>query len=265
MIDYTLFHYQMLTAILSKMQEYYARNLRENAAVIGYVRTERLISDATIEKFGIGYDPQDASLLTHFLADSKIQLSAAVDAGIFKQDGNDLFDRMSDRVVFPVYDLAGNVIAFSGRVWEKDDARAKFINTATTLIYRKSLAMFGLYQAQTKIQELGYSIIVEGNLDVITLHQAGFENAVAPCGTSVTTEQLAILKSLAGDVMLWFDNDGAGEGASLRAQKLCDKAGLRWYLLGAESELLAAKDADEFVRVFGVKPIQDAITKILEV
>ena len=262
MIDYTLHHYQMLTMILLKMRGYYAENLKKYSKVQDYVRNERHISDSMIEKFGIGYDPKDASLLTHFLSDNKIQLPAAVSAGIFKQDGTDLFDRLSDRVVFPIYDLAGNVIGFSGRVWEKDDTRPKFINTSTTLIYRKSLAVFGLYQAYAKIQELGYSIVVEGNLDVVTMHQAGFENSVAPCGTSITTEQLMILKAFAGDVMFWFDNDEAGEKASFRAQKLCEKVGMKFSMLGAE--MLEVKDADEYINQFGSEPIQKAITRILE-
>ena len=197
--------------------------------------------------FGVGYAPDSWDSLTNALrkkgyTDQELRDSGLV--SISKKNGN-LFDRFRDRLMFPIIDVRGNVIAFGGRVIKKDSEAAKYLNSPETLIFNKRKNLFGMNLA--KKTKLGYFILVEGNIDVVALHQYGFDNAVASLGTSLTEEQAALLSKYTDQVVLIYDGDNAGQNATKRAIPILEKAGIQVKVL----QLRDAKDPDEFLKKFG--------------
>ncbi|MBR1972937.1 MAG: DNA primase [Oscillospiraceae bacterium] len=197
--------------------------------------------------FGVGYAPDSWDSLVNALrkkgyTEDEIRQSGLV--SISKKNGN-LFDRFRDRLMFPIIDVRGNVIAFGGRVIKKDSEAAKYLNSPETLIFNKRKNLFGLNLA--KKTKHPYMILVEGNIDVVALHQYGFDNAVASLGTSLTEEQAALLSKYTDQVVLIYDGDNAGQNATRRAIPILEKAGIQVKVL----QLRDAKDPDEFLKKFG--------------
>ena len=207
----------------------------------------RGMSKYILTTFGVGYAPDSWSGLTDTLrkkgyTDEEIRESGLV--SISRKNGN-LFDRFRDRLMFPIIDVRGNVIAFGGRVIKKDSEAAKYLNSPETLIFNKRKNLFGLNLA--KKTKHPYFILVEGNIDVVALHQYGFDNAVASLGTSLTEEQAALLSRYTDQVVLIYDGDNAGQNATRRAIPILEKAGMQVKVL----QLRDAKDPDEFLKKFG--------------
>jgi len=197
--------------------------------------------------FGVGYAPESWDALVNVLrkkgyTDQELRDSGLV--SVSRKNGN-LFDRFRDRLMFPIIDVRGNVIAFGGRVIKKDSEAAKYLNSPETLIFNKRKNLFGLNLA--KKTKLPYFILVEGNIDVVALHQYGFDNAVASLGTSLTEEQAALLSKYTDQVVLIYDGDNAGQNATKRAIPILEKAGIQVKVL----QLRDAKDPDEFLKKFG--------------
>ena len=197
--------------------------------------------------FGIGYAPDTWTSLVDALrkkgySDEELRESGLVT--ISKKNGN-LFDRFRDRLMFPIIDVRGNVIGFGGRIIKKDDNAAKYLNSPETLIFNKRKNLFGLNLAKKSKQ--GFLILVEGNVDVVALHQFGFDNAIASLGTSLTEEQAALMTRYADQVVLIYDSDKAGQNATQRAIPILEKAGLQVKVL----QMRDAKDPDEFLHKFG--------------
>ena len=156
-----------------------------------------------------------------------------------------IFDRFRDRLMFPIIDVRGNVIGFGGRTLKNDADIAKYLNSPETLIFNKRKNLFGLNLAKKSKQES--LLLVEGNIDVVALHQYGFDNAVASLGTSLTEEQAALMSRYTEQVVLLYDGDTAGQNAAQRAIPILEKAGLRVKVL----QMRDAKDPDEFLKKFG--------------
>ena len=197
--------------------------------------------------FGVGYAPDSWDALVNALrrkgyTEEEIRQSGLV--SVSRKNGNS-FDRFRDRLMFPIIDVRGNVIAFGGRIIKKDSEAAKYLNSPETLIFNKRKNLFGLNLA--KKTKHPYFILVEGNIDVVALHQYGFDNAVASLGTSLTEEQAALLSSYADQVVLIYDGDNAGQNATKRAIPILEKAGIQVKVL----QLRDAKDPDEFLKKFG--------------
>ena len=197
--------------------------------------------------FGVGYAPDSWDGLTNALrkkgyTDQELRDSGLV--SVSRKNGN-LFDRFRDRLMFPIIDVRGNVIAFGGRVIKKDSEAAKYLNSPETLIFNKRKNLFGMNLA--KKTKLPYFILVEGNIDVVALHQYGFDNAVASLGTSLTEEQAALLSKYTDQVVLIYDGDNAGQNATKRAIPILEKAGIQVKVL----QLRDAKDPDEYLKKFG--------------
>ena len=197
--------------------------------------------------FGVGYAPDSWDGLVTALrkkgyTEEEIRQSGLV--SVSKKNGG-VFDRFRDRLMFPIIDVRGNVIAFGGRVIKKDSDAAKYLNSPETLIFNKRKNLFGLNLA--KKTKLPYFILVEGNIDVVALHQYGFDNAVASLGTSLTEEQAALLSKYTDQVVLIYDGDNAGQNATKRAIPILEKAGIQVKVL----QLRDAKDPDEFLKKFG--------------
>ena len=197
--------------------------------------------------FGVGYAPDSWDALVTALRKKGYSEQELRDSGLVsvsRKNGN-LFDRFRDRLMFPIIDVRGNVIAFGGRVIKKDSEAAKYLNSPETLIFNKRKNLFGLNLA--KKTKHPYFILVEGNIDVVALHQYGFDNAVASLGTSLTEEQAALLSKYTDQVVLIYDGDNAGQNATKRAIPILEKAGIQVKVL----QLRDAKDPDEFLKKFG--------------
>ncbi|MBQ3193139.1 MAG: DNA primase [Oscillospiraceae bacterium] len=197
--------------------------------------------------FGVGYAPDSWDALVTALrkkgyTEDEIRQSGLV--SVSRKNGNS-FDRFRDRLMFPIIDVRGNVIAFGGRIIKKDSEAAKYLNSPETLIFNKRKNLFGLNLA--KKTKYPYFILVEGNIDVVALHQYGFDNAVASLGTSLTEEQAALLSKYTDQVVLIYDGDNAGQNATKRAIPILEKAGIQVKVL----QLRDAKDPDEFLKKFG--------------
>ncbi|MBO4732905.1 MAG: DNA primase [Clostridia bacterium] len=209
--------------------------------------TGRGLKPATIKHFGLGAAPDSwDALLNHLRAkgfyDNDLFAANVVNKG---QKGG-YYDRFRKRVIFPIIDIRGRVIGFSGRAMPGDDkAGGKYVNTADTPVYKKSVNLFGMNFAKNHCAES--IILVEGNMDVISLHQAGFENTVAALGTSFTAEQAKILSRYTKEVVLTLDADAAGVKAAARAGEILKNTGLRVRVISVPD----GKDPDEFIKKHG--------------
>ena len=215
----------------------------QGAPGLSYLRN-RALSMATIRHFGLGYAPSTRYMLVDHLAKKGYQEAEMVQANVaFQGRSGRAVDRFFDRVMYPIIDLRGNVIAFGGRVLT--DAKPKYLNTSDTLVFRKSDALFALNFA--KNQGSGQLILAEGYMDVIALHQAGFPNAVATLGTALTTEQARLMARYAKEAVICYDADGAGQKATARAIPMLREAGLLVKVLN----IVGGKDPDEYIRSYG--------------
>ena len=201
----------------------------------------------TLINFGIGYAPDSwDSLVKHLRSkgytDEELKESGLVT--VSQKNGN-LFDRFRDRLMFPIIDVRGNVIGFGGRIMKKDDNAAKYLNSPETLIFNKRKNLFALNLA--KKSKLGYLILVEGYMDAITLHQYGFDCAVASLGTALTSDGANLLSKYTDEVVLIYDGDTAGQNATQRAIPILEKSGLKVRVL----QMQGAKDPDEYLKKFG--------------
>ncbi|MBQ7767608.1 MAG: DNA primase [Oscillospiraceae bacterium] len=207
----------------------------------------RGMNKAILTQFGVGYAPDSWDSLIKAMKAKGYTEQELIDSGLVtkSQKNGNIFDRFRDRLMFPVIDVRGYVIAFSGRTMKKDDDVAKYLNSPETAIFNKRKNLFGLNLAKkTKENSL---ILVEGNVDVVALHQYGFNNAVASLGTSLTEEQAALITRYVEQVILLYDSDKAGQNATQRAIPILEKAGLRVKVLHVHD----AKDPDEFLKKFG--------------
>lgn len=203
----------------------------------------RKITDRTITKFGLGYAPKEWDSLLKHLKSKGFSISEMVDAGLVKQNSKGYYDMFINRVMTPIIDVKGNVIAFGGRVL--DDSKPKYINTGETLVYKKTNELFGLnFAKESKENSL---ILCEGYMDVIAMHQAGFDNAVAGCGTALTPEQIKLISRYSDEVILIYDSDEAGQKALSKALRLFKNTTMKIKV----PVFSGGKDPDEIIRTYG--------------
>ena len=207
----------------------------------------RGMTKSILTTFGVGYAPDSWDSLVKAMLAKGYTEEELKESGLVtvSQKNGRIFDRFRDRLMFPIIDVRGNVIAFGGRIIKKDSEAAKYLNSPETLIFNKRKNLFGLNLAKKTKQ--GFLILVEGNIDVVALHQYGFDNAIASLGTSLTEEQAALMTRYADQVVLIYDGDKAGQNATQRAIPILEKAGLQVKVL----QIKDAKDPDEFLRKFG--------------
>ena len=216
----------------------------QGAAGLEYL-TKRGLSGATLKHFGLGFAPDSFGMLTDFLRSrgyDQNEMSAAFLCGISKKSGKP-FDYFRNRVIFPIIDVTGNVVAFGGRVM--DDSIPKYLNTSDTPAFKKSRNLFALNFAKSNCAER--MILCEGYMDVIACHAHGFENAVATLGTAITPDQARIMSRYTKQVIISYDSDDAGQRATSKAMKLLAEVGLDVRIL----RIPGAKDPDEFLRKNG--------------
>ena len=221
-------------------------NARTPEAAIArrYWREKRGLSDAAIRRFGLGYAPEDFTGLLHYLRHLGFSEEELEHSGLVKRSAKgNLYDIFRHRVMVPIIDVRGAIIAFGGRVL--DDSKPKYINSPETMVYKKSKTLFALNVAK-KSPNKRY-ILCEGYMDVISMHEAGFDTAVCACGTALTPEQVKLLTEYADEVVLSYDSDEAGQKATARSLALFADADIDVRVLSYQG----AKDPDEFIKKYG--------------
>ncbi len=225
--------YQRLRELLEEAALFYRSHLLANAEVLAYLREKRRLSDATIETFGLGYAPNawDAAL-RHFRQRGYSEQDL-IEAGVLtvregggqvdKYTGAGVYDRFRHRIMIPIRDEQGRMAGFGARVVDANDV-PKFLNSPETPVFTKGRLLYGLDRARKAIRTADQAVIVEGYLDVIALHQAGYENVVSPMGTALTEDQLRLLKRLTRRIVLALDPDAAGQKAVLRGLEVARQA-----------------------------------------
>ncbi len=209
---------------------------------------KRKFSEDTIKTFGLGYAPTERDTLTKQLQSEGYSIDLIQQIGLAKQAYDNKYnDFFRDRVIFPIYNVSGKPIAFTGRIMVADPKAPKYINSPETDVYSKSKALYGLYQSRQAIQKADLCYLVEGNTDVISLHQGGIQNVVASSGTALTVEQLRLIKRFTTNVTIVYDSDSAGIKAALRGLDLAleEDINVRVVLLPEK------EDPDSFINAQG--------------
>lgn len=222
---------------------------------LDYLSNKRRLSGAVIKHFGLGYSPNDFGMLTSHmkkLGFTDEELTVGFLCGKSQKNGR-TYDYFRNRVMFPIIDVSGNVIAFGGRVM--DDSKPKYLNTSDTPGFKKSKNLFALNYAKKNCAE--QLILCEGYMDVIALHAAGFENAVATLGTAITQEQARIISKYTKNVLISYDMDDAGRRAADRAMKLLADVDVDVKIL----RMNGAKDPDEYIKTYGPDKFRQLIGK----
>lgn len=215
----------------------------------------RGLSDEVIKNFGLGYCLDEWSNFTDHARKNGYSDAVLEKTGltIFKEESKKAYDRFRGRVMFPIYSISGRVLGFSGRVLSSEKQAAKYVNSPDSDIYNKSRILYGLYQARSAISKTNKCYLVEGNIDVISMHQSGVENTVASCGTSLTTEQIRLIKRYTPNVTVLYDGDSAGIKAALRAVNLLFAEGMHVRcVLFPDGE-----DPDSYAQKYGSSALQD--------
>ncbi len=245
----------IVSAHANEYFQYQLWNTDEGRSVgLGYLR-QRGISDEMIRKFGLGYNPEGWGAFTKAAQEKGYKKEFLVKTGLTIENEKGLFDRFRARVMFPVLDLAGKVIAFGGRTMTSDKKISKYLNSPESEIYHKSKTLYGIFFAKKSIVQQDRCILVEGYTDVISFHAKGIENVVASSGTSLTIEQIRLIRRLTPNVTIIYDGDAAGIKASLRGIDLVLEEGLNVRVL----LLPDGEDPDSFARSHTPQELSDFI------
>ncbi len=221
---------------------YYQKSLLSNVHAQEYIFKKRGLSKKVVQDFRLGYAPDSGDALTGFLAKKGFNAQDIKDAGLTNRFGGDLF---RGRMMVPLMDGTGQVIGFTGRIIIDDPSAPKYLNTPQTLLYDKSRHVFGLSQAKESIRKSDYAVIVEGNLDVVSSHQAEVCQVVATAGTALTEQHLRALGRLTHNIRLSFDGDKAGLAATERAIPIAQAVGVSLTIISLPE---GAKDPDELIQ-----------------
>lgn len=226
---------------------------------------ERELRDDIIKKFQLGYSPEKKNAFTEFALEKSYSKEILEKSGlsIFPDNSPSGIDRFRDRVVFPIHSFSGRVLGFGARILKNNVKTAKYLNSPETEIYHKSNVLYGLNQGKQSISRKNLCLLVEGYMDVVSLHQSGIENVVASSGTSLTTEQIKLIKRLTENVTILFDGDKAGIKASFRSIDMLLSEGMNIRVLlfpdGDDPDSFARKHPQEYVENFIDKEAKDFI------
>lgn len=234
--------------------EIYSKKLSESQIAQKYL-TERGINQESIEIFKIGYAPEEKDFLYQQLK------KLGLDEKIIKTSGlvSNFMDFFRNRIIIPIHDLTGRIVAFGGRLIEQESTLPKYINSTDTPIFKKGNSIFGLWQAKPYIRQKGYAILMEGYIDVILSHQYGFKNSVAPLGTALTQEQLNKLKNFTNKVVIVFDSDEAGIQAT---EKILQTLFHKGFIVKI-ARLPDRQDPASILQRYGEKTFKNFIAKAL--
>ena len=214
---------------------------------------QRAISPTSIERFQLGYAPDSWEALPSLLRAAGIDQEIALQVGLLKEGQRGAYAFYLDRLIIPILTLTGEVVAFGARTLRGEEP--KYLNTSGTPIYSKSHHLFGLSLARRAVGQRGAFIVVEGYLDCIALHDAGFEQSVAVLGTALTIEQATLLRRFTQNIYMVFDADPAGQEATIRSLSILERAGCRARVV----LLPAGEDPDSFIRKHGAQAFEQAL------
>lgn len=231
---------------------FFRQNLMKNAKALNYLKA-RGIDDKACETFSIGYAPRSWNALLNYLSRKGYKPEAVKKAGLAVQGQKGVYDTFRDRILFPIYDLKGDAVAFGGR--SIDGSEPKYLNSPETPIFNKRKVLYGLDRAKDTVKKGGNALFMEGYMDVITAHLHGFSNAVAPLGTALTPEHGKLIKRFTEEVVVVFDSDQAGVKAAKKAAGILLESGLGVKILSVPDN----EDPDSFLREKG----KDAFEKLL--
>lgn len=213
--------------LLESAVVFYRNNLLNTPAgleVLDYLQSKRYLNDQTLETFGIGYAPQSWDATNQHFLQKGVKVEDLIAVGLVSErDEGGIYDRFRNRIMIPIRDYRGRMSGFGARIVDPEDV-PKFLNSPQTALFDKSQTLYGLDRARRVIREMEQAVIVEGYLDVISLHQAGFENVVSPMGTALTEQQLKQVKRYTRNIILALDPDAAGDQATLRGLQIARQA-----------------------------------------
>lgn len=239
-----------LYSALEQASFFFQKNLADNTEAKKYL-LGRGLSEETIKEWSIGYAPLAWQELHDFLVAKGFTKSELEKVGLIKKSekrAGEYYDVFRGRIVFPIFDVGGRVIAFSGRILVDDGKSPKYLNTPETILFNKSETLYGLHKAKVDIRRKDYSILVEGQMDLVMSHQAGFGNTIASSGTAFTSEHLGKLKRLSNRIVMAFDADGAGFTAANKSAQLALSLGMEVKVAllpkGSDPAELIKKDID---------------------
>lgn len=223
---------ERLHGVLEQAVFFYQKKLSENKTALEYLHG-RGVLDKTIEEFRIGFAPSEWRELYEYLLSRSVTEKDMLEAGLIKKkdnapnaSGSSYYDTFRGRIMFPIADSSGRVVAFSGRILVPDEKSPKYLNSPETQLFNKSEILFGLDKAKKDIRLKDYSVLVEGQMDLVMLHQAGITNTVASSGTALTAEHLVKLRRLSNRIIMAFDGDSAGFSASNRSAQIALSLGM---------------------------------------
>lgn len=235
------------------LQDIMFENPEGRAVGLSYFRN-RAFTDETIKKFQLGYSLPENDAATQAALKAGFSEKLLIDSGITgKNDQGRLYDRFRGRVMFPIANLTGKIVAFGGRILEKKENTGKYVNTPENIVYHKSDELYGFFQAKNDIHRCNSCILVEGYADVISMHQSGVRNVVASCGTSLTEEQVKAISRFTNNILIIYDGDNAGIKASLRAIDMVLAAKMNVQLL----LLPDGADPDDFAKSHQLDEIEE--------
>lgn len=242
-------------------QQFFRQQLvetEEGKAIAGSYLEERGFTPAILEKFQIGYNPESGNQLTKALLANQFNQELLPKTGLTAQrQTGELIDNYRGRIIFPIHNANGKIIGFGARLIGKSDKAPKYINTPENEIYHKSRVLYGIYFARTAINRQDECLLVEGYTDVISLHQAGIENVVASGGTSLTTEQLRLIRKYTQHLTIIYDGDNAGVKAAMRGLDMAVEEGLQVQLVLIPDQ----EDPDSYVHKIGAPEFREFIAR----
>jgi len=247
---------ESLFILMTAAQKYYSQKLVESedgkTIAMPYLK-ERELKPNIIESFGLGWSGLGREDFSKWAIENGYSKEYLLKTGMsFETDSGLVLDRFHERIMFPIHNIAGKVAGFGGRILKNNAKEAKYINSPETDIYNKSKILYGLFQARKAIRQKDECVIVEGYMDVLALHQAGIENVAASSGTSLTEDQLRLVKRFTDNVTFLFDGDAAGQKASLRAIDMALEQELNVKMLSLPVE----HDPDSFVKAFDIETVE---------
>jgi len=242
--------------IMDLATKYFQNNLNTEKGVNAkkYLN-ERGLNDEAIKDFDIGLALKENNSLYQLLMKKGYNIKTITDLGLINKSGADVYDSFVNRIIFPIHNLEGQAIGFTGRIYNNEQGVAKYFNSRENAIFKKGDILFNYHRAKDTVRLEKKIIVVEGNMDAIRVYSSGIKNVVALMGTAITNEQIAILKKLRAEVILLLDNDNAGELATYNVGNLLAKANIPLSVV----RLSGAKDPDEYVIKNGIKALEDNI------
>jgi DNA primase len=236
--------YAKIFEINSIAAEFYAQELSKNISAKNYIFNKRKFDEKTVKEFKIGYAVGGTRLLQHIKTKGSFSKTELLSSGLFSEKEDGIKDRFFKRIMFPIHDTQGKVAGFTGRILEDSKYGPKYLHTPETALFKKSFLLYGLFQAKAHIRESDLCIICEGTTDVISAHQKGVKNIVAPLGTAIAEEQLKLMTRFTKNILLLMDNDEAGQNALERYFTLGIGLDLNLYT----NSLAPYEDLDELMQ-----------------